>query len=1213
MGRRPNIHTRYAILFGYAAVMTLSFPAVAPPAACAQVQVEDGCMEDLYDRFGQGGSLNCTANDIQIASVTNVVITDDGCAFPGDTVTFDATLEVLLTAQDRHDVGIYLAQDGGDALHGNCLITILPFEPNNEDCTGLSAPFPCCTGSGTGTCPFIDLDGTGDELSGSTGACQGDTTLPCNDDTDCDGNGPCVAIGTGTQDVCGDIKDSGDPRNPIFHDVTGVTVTCIDTDNDGNLDVSSATSWRQPGANELCLSPLYAFPGAPSKCRRDPAVELPINVPKTIEVCKELIPGSDTGLFNLEIDGTPEFTDATDGDCTDLVAVSSGTHAVGETAGTNTTLTAYRADISCEDRVGRCTLDTSIHCVVDATCDLANPGDTCDLTPSPVAGCTNCTSLFVTVDPFQASDIVCTITNTNLCETTVCNPPIDPECDLGQVCNPATGLCEDHFKPASTVCTDTDGNPCTVAGCDGAGSCDQNHILAPPSTVCADTDDNECTTAGCNGNGICDQTHVLVPDSTVCADTDGNACTTAGCNGLGTCDQNHVVVTCPGSTGQCDAGEACDPADGLCKLLPNAPASTPCGDTDGNPCTVAGCDGAGSCDQNHILEPTSTVCPDIDGNACTTAGCDGLGTCDQLHITTECVGECLTGACDPGTGLCIPEPSSTVCADTDGNDCTTAGCDGAGSCDQNHILDPDSTPCGDTDGNLCTTAGCEAGACVQTHVVTPCPQDECDTGLCDPGTGLCIPEPTSTPCADTDGNVCTIAGCDGTGSCDQNHILEASSVPCPDTDGNLCTTAGCDGFGGCDQTHVVKSCLQDECNTGVCDPGSGLCVPEQDSTPCADTDGTVCTVSGCEVFPDGETGVCVQTHLSAPDSTPCEEGDTNECTQAGCAGGACNQGHGFVPESTPCTDLDGDPSTTAGCDGAGTCDQLHIVVTTTTTSTTTTVAPTTTTQLPTTTTTTVLVTTTTQLPTTTTLTTTTSSSTTTTVPDHYKCYKTQQIGDPFARRDVTLEDQFATTTATVTKPARLCNPVDKNGEGVADPTAHLMCYDIKEPRLEGEDVIVENQFGELALTVTRPGSLCVPAEKDGVPSDLNINHFKCYKVRKTRGAPAFTPPGDVTLEDQFETKLTRIIKPKLLCTPVEKNGEQVVDPETHIMCYMIKDAPGQPRFERREVSIVDQFAEQDLRAVRGDCRAATYLCVPSTKRLASPSGAFLEMTSGVID
>jgi len=307
------------------------------------------------------------------------------------------------------------------------------------------------------------------------------------------------------------------------------------------------------------------------------------------------------------------------------------------------------------------------------------------------------------------------------------------------------------------------------------------------------------------------------------------------------------------------------------------------------------------------------------------------------------------------------------------------------------------------------------------------------------------------------------------------------------------------------------------------------------------------------------------------------------------------------------------PTTTTLAPTTTTLPPTTTSTTTTQPPTTTTLAPTTTTLPPTTTTlppTTTTTTSTTQPPATTT--TTVSSSTTTTVPDHYKCYKTQ-TADPFTRRNVTLDDQFVTTTATVIKPERMCNPVDKNGEGVADPTAHLMCYDIKEPRFEGEDVIVQNQFGELALTVTRPDSLCVPAEKDGVASDLNINHFKCYKVRKMKGAPGFTPPSDVDLEDQFESKLTTVIRPKFLCTPVEKNGEQVVNPETHIMCYQIKDVWGQPRFETREVSIVDQFAEQDLKAVRGDCRAATYLCVPSTKRLASPSGAFLEMTSGVID
>ena len=176
-----------------------------------------------------------------------------------------------------------------------------------------------------------------------------------------------------------------------------------------------------------------------------------------------------------------------------------------------------------------------------------------------------------------------------------------------------------------------------------------------------------------------------------------------------------------------------------------------------------------------------------------------------------------------------------------------------------------------------------------------------------------------------------------------------------------------------------------------------------------------------------------------------------------------------------------------------------------------------------------------------------------------------------------------------------------------------MCYKIKEPRFQKEDVIVENQFGQLALTVTRPDSLCVPAEKDGVPSDLNINHFKCYKVREMRGAPAFTPPDDVDLEDQFETKLTRVIRPKFLCNPVDKNGEGIRNAEAHLTCYRIKDSPGQPRFQRRQVDIEDQFAQQDLKAVRGDCRASSYLCVPSSKRIASPSGAFIEVRSGLLD
>jgi cysteine-rich repeat protein len=374
--------------------------------------VQDGCIQDVFTKFGQGGGLTCTANDVRIAGVTGIEIKDDGCAFLGDSVTFDATLQVLLTAQDRHDVGIYIAADGGTAFTGSCFISTLPYQPNDESCTAAGVPFACCTGVGTGTCPFLDLDGTGDDLDGppKTGACQNDTSFPCNSNQDCVAagvGGSCVALGPGIQDLCGDIVDSTDPRNPIFHDVTNITVLCIDSNNDGGTEVGACTSWRQPGENDLCLSPLYAFPGAPSKCNCQ-TLEFLI-LPKTIEVCKELIPPTDPGLFNLRVDNATYKANATDGNCTGEVEVGAGTHMVSETAGTGTNLGNYGTSISCVDSVGKCTGNASIRCLSNSQCSSVGAG-TCNLTPTLVASCANCTSTPVVV-PNEPSTIVCTITN----------------------------------------------------------------------------------------------------------------------------------------------------------------------------------------------------------------------------------------------------------------------------------------------------------------------------------------------------------------------------------------------------------------------------------------------------------------------------------------------------------------------------------------------------------------------------------------------------------------------------------------------------------------------------------------------------------------------------------------------------------------------------------------------------------------------------------
>ena len=177
--------------------------------------------------------------------------------------------------------------------------------------------------------------------------------------------------------------------------------------------------------------------------------------------------------------------------------------------------------------------------------------------------------------------------------------------------------------------------------------------------------------------------------------------------------------------------------------------------------------------------------------------------------------------------------------------------------------------------------------------------------------------------------------------------------------------------------------------------------------------------------------------------------------------------------------------------------------------------------------------------------------------DHFKCYKLKQNTVTFTPQQVTLVDQFDTEHPTVQTPFRFCNPVDKDGGGILDPTAHLNCYTIFDqggPPFRHRKVTVSNQFGEQKLTLVRPESLCVPAEKDGVASALAIDHFKCYQVERTIGTPPFKFR-TVVLQDQFESKITSVRTPLLFCDAVDKNGEGVLDPAAQLTCYRIVIGP----------------------------------------------------------
>lgn len=71
-----------------------------------------------------------------------------------------------------------------------------------------------------------------------------------------------------------------------------------------------------------------------------------------VSVTKQLVPETDPGRFNLQVNGQNVKTDAGDGGTTGAVVVTPGTVTVAETAGTGTSLADYAAQVSCDSGKG---------------------------------------------------------------------------------------------------------------------------------------------------------------------------------------------------------------------------------------------------------------------------------------------------------------------------------------------------------------------------------------------------------------------------------------------------------------------------------------------------------------------------------------------------------------------------------------------------------------------------------------------------------------------------------------------------------------------------------------------------------------------------------------------------------------------------------------------------------------------------------------------
>jgi hypothetical protein len=77
---------------------------------------------------------------------------------------------------------------------------------------------------------------------------------------------------------------------------------------------------------------------------------------------------------------------------------------------------------------------------------------------------------------------------------------------------------------------------------------------------------------------------------------------------------------------------------------------------------------------------------------------------------------------------------------------------------------------------------------------------------------------------------------------------------------------------------------------------------------------------------------------------------------------------------------------------------------------------------------------------------------------------------------VSVSTTFGTGMVDIRKPRYLCAPADKNGEGISDPSAYLMCYQVHTSFAHvPETVLTANQFGSDAFGVFGIRELCVPS------------------------------------------------------------------------------------------------------------------------------------------
>ena len=271
MSFRTGCCKKVSLIFALLTLAVLAAPAFAQT-----------CLQNEYNQV-QKQKLNCTANDVRIAEVTNIrdPLTGNTLAscIGGSTFNFLADFEIVTTSsQARENIGLYIATASTtQALTGACVDKIISAQ---HQCPGAPAGILC------GSDNYHETDPAPDNC--------GDTSSNDNSAT----------FGPGAEKVTLEIDN----------------FLCNPPAGSDHLVLPNCTSWQIPGGTIQCVSgspDTYPFngpngtptaiPGSPSKCNCG-VIPLAITVQKpSINVTKNCTTANGTGtLPNPSCTLTPE-------------------------------------------------------------------------------------------------------------------------------------------------------------------------------------------------------------------------------------------------------------------------------------------------------------------------------------------------------------------------------------------------------------------------------------------------------------------------------------------------------------------------------------------------------------------------------------------------------------------------------------------------------------------------------------------------------------------------------------------------------------------------------------------------------------------------------------------------------------------------------------------------------------------------------------------